>query len=269
MRNLRFQVDSRLATLLSQEYSSTERALKELVDNGWDADAGNVSIVLPKPMSDTPIVIEDDGYGMTEEEIRRHYLFIASDRRARRGERTTNKQRRVKGRKGVGKFAGLMAASEMKVETWANSRHCGFTLRIEDLAKVEDIEHLEYCPICVAKEAIAQVEGREEKVKENWEKYGELVSDLLGAQDTVTHYVENGDSLELEKAQKLRRKVVLELDAHVHSMITVNHLVVCKMALDSLEYVERNYPGLSGYGVRQDLIKRLHAIIAELKEGEV
>jgi len=142
MSNLRFQVDSRLATLLSQEYSSTERALKELVDNGWDADAGNVSIVLPKPMSDTPIVIKDDGYGMTEEEIRRHYLYIASDRRARRGERTTNKQRRVKGRKGVGKFAGLMAASEMKVETWANGRHCGFTLRIEDLAKVEDIEQL-------------------------------------------------------------------------------------------------------------------------------
>src|SRR5690606_42075629 len=34
---LRFQVDSRLATLLSQEYTSTERALKELVDNAWDA----------------------------------------------------------------------------------------------------------------------------------------------------------------------------------------------------------------------------------------
>ena len=32
---LRFQVDSRLATLLSQEYPSTERALKELVDNAW------------------------------------------------------------------------------------------------------------------------------------------------------------------------------------------------------------------------------------------
>jgi len=142
MGNLRFQVDSRIATLLSQEYSSTELALKELVDNGWDADAGNVSIVLPKPMSDMPIVIEDDGYGMTEEELRRHYLFIASDRRARRGERTTNKQRRVKGRKGVGKFAGLMAASVMQVETWARGRLCGFTLRMEDLAKVEDIEQL-------------------------------------------------------------------------------------------------------------------------------
>lgn len=140
MSNLRFQVDSRIATLLSQEYSSTELALKELVDNGWDADADSISITLPKPMSDMPIVVDDDGDGMTEEKLRRHYLFIASDRRARRGDRTTKKQRRVKGRKGVGKFAGLMAASAMQLETWARGRLCGFTLRIEDLAKVEDIE---------------------------------------------------------------------------------------------------------------------------------
>lgn len=142
MSNLRFQVDSRLATLLSQEYSSIEHALKELVDNGWDADAASISVILPEPMSGMPIVIEDDGDGMTEEELRQHYLFIASDRRARRGDRTIGKQRRVKGRKGVGKFAGLMAASVMQLETWTQGRRCGFTLRVEDLAKVEDIEQL-------------------------------------------------------------------------------------------------------------------------------
>lgn len=142
MRSLQFQVDSRIATLLSQEYASTERALKELVDNGWDADAGSIAITLPKPMSDMPIIIEDDGDGMSEEELRQHYLFIASDRRARRGDRTTKKNRRVKGRKGVGKFAGLMAAAVMQVETWAYGRSCGFMLRIDDLAKVEDIEQL-------------------------------------------------------------------------------------------------------------------------------
>lgn len=143
MSNLRFQVDSRLATLLSQEYVSTERALKELIDNAWDADAERVTVTLPQPMSNTPIVVEDNGSGMTEEELSRHYLLIASDRRARRGERTTNKQRRVKGRKGIGKFAGLMAASVMQVETWARGRFCEFTLRIEDLANVEDIEQLQ------------------------------------------------------------------------------------------------------------------------------
>jgi hypothetical protein len=141
--SLRFQVDSRLATLLSQEYASSEKALKELVDNSWDADAELVSVELPAPMSGAPIVIADDGCGMTEEELRRHYLFIATDRRSRRGERTAGKNRLIKGRKGIGKFAGLMAVSVMTLETRARGRKCGFTLRLEDLAKVEDIEQLD------------------------------------------------------------------------------------------------------------------------------
>lgn len=139
---LRFQVDSRLATLLSQEYSSSEKALKELVDNAWDADAENVTVALPSPMSAMPIVITDDGSGMTEEELRRHYLFIATDRRSHRGERTSGKNRQIKGRKGIGKFAGLMVASTMMLETRARGRLCSFTLRLEDLANVADIEHL-------------------------------------------------------------------------------------------------------------------------------
>lgn len=143
MKKARFQVDSRLPTLLSQEYTSTERAMKELVDNAWDADAETVRITLPKPMSAEPIVIDDNGTGMTEEELKRHYLPIAADRRARRGEFTALKKRRVKGRKGIGKFAGLMAAAEMKVESAARGKRCSFTLSIEDLAKVDDIEKLD------------------------------------------------------------------------------------------------------------------------------
>ena len=139
---LRFQVDSRLATLLSQEYPSSERALKELVDNAWDADAEHVSVTLPKPLSGGPIVIEDDGSGMREEELRRHYLVIASDRRSRRGERTSGKNRLVKGRKGIGKFSGLMAAATMMLETRVRGRLCRISLRLDDLSRVEDIEQL-------------------------------------------------------------------------------------------------------------------------------
>lgn len=152
MNKLHFQVDSRLATLLSQEYSSTEKAIKELVDNAWDADAEHVSVTLPRPMSDDPIVIVDDGSGMTEEELRRHYLSIATDRRSKRGERTATKQRLIKGRKGIGKFAGLMAASVMSLDTQARGRRSRLRLALDDLASVQDIEHLpiqhdaENCP---------------------------------------------------------------------------------------------------------------------------
>jgi hypothetical protein len=141
-KTARFQVDSRLARLLSQEYPSTEKALKELVDNAWDADAENVSISMPTPMTDSPIVIADDGTGMTRAELESHYLAIARDRREHRGERTAGKQRLVKGRKGIGKFAGLMAAAEMTLETRTRGTLSRFTLRMKDLAGVEDIEHL-------------------------------------------------------------------------------------------------------------------------------
>jgi hypothetical protein len=141
-RSARFQVDSRLAKLLSQEYTSSERALKELVDNAWDADAEEVRITLPAPMSQAPIVVADNGTGMTRSELEQHYLYIAADRRSTRGDRTAIRHRLVKGRKGIGKFAGLMVASDMALETRARGSCARFVVRLGDLAKVEDIERL-------------------------------------------------------------------------------------------------------------------------------
>jgi hypothetical protein len=142
-RKSRFQVNSRLASLLSQEYSSTERALKELVDNGWDADATKVDIALPAPMSTAPIVIEDNGSGMSADEVERHYLNIAADRRELRGPRTAKLKRQVKGRKGVGKFAGLMAAAHMKLETRKDGLETSFEFNLSQLAAARDIEQLD------------------------------------------------------------------------------------------------------------------------------
>ncbi|MGE0328323.1 MAG: ATP-binding protein [Polyangiaceae bacterium] len=100
----RFKVDPKLASLLGESYRSSEEALKELVDNAWDADAENVNITLPGAVDGGPIVIEDDGSGMTETELREEYLKIANDRCTRKGETTPTKRRKVKGRKGIGKF---------------------------------------------------------------------------------------------------------------------------------------------------------------------
>jgi hypothetical protein len=112
-----FRVDPRLARLLGENYRSTEQAVKELIDNAWDADSENVWITLPAPMTHEPIVIRDDGTGMTEHEVRHEYLKIANDRRSRKGELTLLKKRTVKGRKGIGKFAGLVAADVMELLT--------------------------------------------------------------------------------------------------------------------------------------------------------
>lgn len=115
----RFGVSPRLAVLLGESYRSAELALKELVDNGWDANAPTVDIQIPSAMTpDAQIVIVDTGEGMSPTQIREEYLRIARDRLKERGTRTAPPfNREVKGRKGVGKFAGIIIAEVMDVET--------------------------------------------------------------------------------------------------------------------------------------------------------
>lgn len=139
-----FRIDSRLASLLGESYRSTELALKELVDNAWDADANAISIILPDVITSDPIVITDDGCGMTEQEVRNEYLAVANDRRTRKGDRTTRLKRLVKGRKGIGKFAGLMVADIMEIHTTARGRTTRVTISKADLLKApRDLERID------------------------------------------------------------------------------------------------------------------------------
>jgi HSP90 family molecular chaperone len=114
-----FGVSPRLAVLLGESYRSAELALKELVDNAWDANAPTIDIKLPPLMTpDATIVIADTGEGMSAKQIEDHYLRIARDRLKERGARTAPPlSREVKGRKGVGKFADIIIAQVMDVET--------------------------------------------------------------------------------------------------------------------------------------------------------
>lgn len=130
-----FKIDPKLAALLGENYRSIELAIKELVDNSFDADAENVNIVLPEPFTNASIIVEDNGTGMTENEIRNEYLKIANSRFSRKGERTAGKKRLVKGRKGIGKFAGLMVAEVMEVVAKARGVQTTLTISKTDLAK--------------------------------------------------------------------------------------------------------------------------------------
>ena len=139
-----FRVDPRLASLLGENYRSTEHALRELVANAWDADASRVCITLPEPMTNDSIIVADDGCGMTDVELRREYLAIAHDRRSRRGERTPLKYRQVRGRKGIGKFAGLVAAEVMVVATCSGGQRSVLELHKQAfLAAKGDLERIE------------------------------------------------------------------------------------------------------------------------------
>lgn len=131
-----FKVDPKLAELLGETYRSIEEASKELIDNSYDADAENVRIHLPQEIIPFPkIVIIDDGAGMKEKEVRNEYLNIANSRTSRKGSVSVLKKRKVKGRKGIGKFAGLMVATQMTVETCAAGKKTTLVINKNELAK--------------------------------------------------------------------------------------------------------------------------------------
>ena len=67
-----FKVDPRLASILGDSYTSSEHALKELIDNSWDAEATEVRVTLPTILSDDPIIVENNGF----RDRRKQTLFI-------------------------------------------------------------------------------------------------------------------------------------------------------------------------------------------------
>jgi hypothetical protein len=83
-----FRVDPPLTAILGESYNSSERALRELIDNAWDAEATEVHVTLPEILSDALIIVTDNGSGMKEQEVRNIYLDIANPCFSRKGERT-------------------------------------------------------------------------------------------------------------------------------------------------------------------------------------
>lgn len=151
-KSAHFKIDPKLAELLGETYRSIEEATKELIDNSYDADSDNVDITLPNDLASEPkIVIKDDGSGMKEREVRNEYLHIANSRTSRKGSISYLKKRKVKGRKGIGKFAGLMVATQMKVETFAAGKKTNIIINRDELAKAGyDLEKVPL-PITVEK----------------------------------------------------------------------------------------------------------------------
>jgi len=134
-KSAHFKVHPKLAELLGETYRSIEEATKELIDNSYDADAEIVEITLPDEFQSNPrIVVSDNGSGMKESEVRSEYLDIANSRTSRKGNISFLKKRKVKGRKGIGKFSGLMIAQVMKLETYASGKKTTLIINKEELA---------------------------------------------------------------------------------------------------------------------------------------
>jgi len=96
-------------------YSSIPAVLSEIVANAWDADADNVTITFDD-LAKT-IAIEDDGDGMSDNDVRTKYLKVGFKKRKSAVDDLTPKARKVLGRKGIGKLAPLAIADVVELHT--------------------------------------------------------------------------------------------------------------------------------------------------------
>ena len=106
---LHFKFDVSTFRLLGRELI-TDRitALFELVKNCYDANAENVQLTFENlnPLRpESRIVIEDDGLGMTFEDIRDKWMIIGTSSKRRNRTSPAPYNRIVAGKKGVGRFA--------------------------------------------------------------------------------------------------------------------------------------------------------------------
>lgn len=118
-------------------YSTLPPALAELVSNSYDADAEHVTITLSerngKP---TEIAIEDDGIGMSFDEIGEKFLTIGRDRRSVDGDVPSQRFARLPtGKKGLGKLALFGLANTITISTRQSGVLNEFVLEWEELMK--------------------------------------------------------------------------------------------------------------------------------------
>ncbi|MET3559180.1 hypothetical protein ABID29_002330 [Streptococcus rupicaprae] len=133
------QISPEILELLGPSlYTNIYYVLAELVANSYDADAENVWI----SFSDSVIIIEDDGKGMTYDETREKYLSVAKPTRVDENSSKSEKYKRPKmGRKGIGKLAALAVSSRVKVMTKSGGDKSGFwlTRTVPDNGKLKAI----------------------------------------------------------------------------------------------------------------------------------
>ncbi len=116
-------------------YSRLAPALAEIISNAYDADATNVVITLYEENGiPQKIRVEDDGVGISHNEINDKFLVIGRNRRDDGGDRPSSKCSRLPtGKKGLGKLALFGLAKTITITTVQSGFKNEFVLDWDDL----------------------------------------------------------------------------------------------------------------------------------------
>ena len=129
---VRFTTDAGIINRLGQELvGKQETAVAELIKNAYDADAVKVTLVFLHTTSPGGILlIEDDGLGMTREQLVNGFMRLSSNDKLVHPNSPRYGRRRA-GRKGIGRFAVQRLGKVLILTTQTHNSDHALRLRID------------------------------------------------------------------------------------------------------------------------------------------
>jgi len=129
--NIRFSVDAGIIDRLGTELvARQETAVSELVKNSYDADAKIVTLMFENSNSTGgTLYIEDDGLGMTKEQLINGFMRISSTDKLRNPISERYKRNRA-GQKGIGRFAVQRLGEKLTITTQTKNEDFALVLTI-------------------------------------------------------------------------------------------------------------------------------------------
>lgn len=112
-------------------YSTLPPVLSELITNSYDADATSVTITINQ--KDKHIEINDNGCGMTADELNSDFLKIGRNRRTTKSNKSQKFNRAVTGKKGLGKLSVFGICKSIYVESCKNGKINAFEMNYDIL----------------------------------------------------------------------------------------------------------------------------------------
>ncbi|WP_214687117.1 ATP-binding protein [Exiguobacterium sp. s163] len=125
-----------ISHLGSQLYNSVPPAIAELLSNSYDADASLVKIIIDRDNKQISVI--DNGHGMSYEELNNSYLVVGRNRRQQNRGFSKSGNRKVTGRKGLGKLAIFGIADSIEVITVCNGLKNGFAMDHHEIMNSDD-----------------------------------------------------------------------------------------------------------------------------------
>lgn len=116
-------------------YSNLPTAMAELIANAYDADAKEVHIkLIDDGKGGKSIIVQDDGHGMSFDDVNDRFLKIGRNRREDGAKETPN-GRTATGKKGLGKLAFFGIGETIKTETTqlGSDQSVEFTMNWDEL----------------------------------------------------------------------------------------------------------------------------------------